>query len=102
MGLLKCKLSVFWQREKDELMGKYTSILLGEYFEKFIDQQLKTGRYSSSSEVVRAALRLFELEEISKKTLVIELKKGEKAGFASRFNKKNHLKKLHAKHLSIR
>ena len=44
-------------------MSKNTSILLGDYFDKFINSQLNTGKYSSASEVVRAALRLFELEE---------------------------------------
>ena len=81
-------------------MAKNTSFHIGEYFNEFINQQLKTGRYASASEVVRTALRLFEQEETRKKTLVNELKKGEKSGFACRFNRKDHLKKLHAKHLS--
>src|SRR5690606_10266832 len=50
-------------------MAKNTSILLGDYFEKFIAKQVETGKYSSASEVVRAALRLFEKEQNQKKEL---------------------------------
>ncbi len=80
-------------------MAKNTSILLGEYFENFINKQVKSGRFASASEVVRTALRLFEQEETQKKTLINELKSGEKSGFVSKPDKKLLLKKLHAKHL---
>ncbi len=45
-------------------MARNTSILLGDYFENFINEQIATGKYSSVSEVVRAALRVFEQEEL--------------------------------------
>lgn len=80
-------------------MAKNTSILLGEYFERFIQKQVKSGRFASASEVVRTALRLFEQEESQKKALVNELKAGEKSGFVQPVDRKSHLKKLHAKHL---
>ena len=66
-------------------MAKNTSILLGDYFDNFINHQIKSGRYASASEVVRAALRLFEQEENKKKELISELKKGEKSGFDQNF-----------------
>ncbi|MFT5676162.1 MAG: antitoxin ParD1/3/4, partial [Paraglaciecola sp.] len=50
-------------------MAKNTSISLGEHFEGFIAHQLKDGRYASASEVVRAALRLFEDNERKISTL---------------------------------
>ena len=56
-------------------MSKNTSILLGDYFNEFINQQVKTGRFSSASEFVRAALRMFEQEESKKMELINELKK---------------------------
>ncbi|SOD12003.1 type II toxin-antitoxin system ParD family antitoxin [Pedobacter xixiisoli] len=79
-------------------MAKNTSILLGDYFDNFINQQVKTGKFSSASEVVRAALRLFEYEETKKDELIKELKKGEKSGFAKDFNRQAFLKNLHQKY----
>jgi antitoxin ParD1/3/4 len=43
-------------------MARNTSILIGEYYENFINGQI-AGKYSSVSEVVRTALRHFEEEE---------------------------------------
>ncbi len=80
-------------------MAKNTSILLGEYFDKFISSQIQSGRFSSASEVVRTALRLFEQEENKRKELVKELKKGEKSGFVQKFDRKKFLTSLHDKHL---
>ncbi|MBB4804767.1 antitoxin ParD1/3/4 [Chryseobacterium defluvii] len=79
-------------------MPKNTSILLGDYFDNFINQQIKSGKFSSASEVVRAALRMFEYEESKKSELINELKKGEKFGFVENFDRKEFLKNLHQKH----
>lgn len=79
-------------------MAKNTSILLGDYFDNFVNHQIQTGRYSSVSEVVRAALRLFEQEEGKKNELVKELKKGEKSGFVQNFDRKKFMKNLHDKY----
>jgi len=81
-------------------MAKNTSILLGDYFDDFINQQLKSGRFSSASEVVRTALRMLEHEESKKAELIKELKKGEQSGFVNDFNRDAFLKDLHNKHLS--
>lgn len=80
-------------------MAKNTSILLGDYFENFINQKIKSGQYSSASEVVRAALRMFEHEEIKKDQLIKELKKGERSGFVKDFDRTSFLKNIHDKHL---
>jgi antitoxin ParD1/3/4 len=79
-------------------MAKNTSILLGDYFDRFINHQVQTGKFSSASEVVRAALRLFEQEESKKSELIKELKIGEKSGFVENFDPKQFLKNLHKKH----
>ena len=79
-------------------MAKNTSILLGDYFDRFINKQLETGKFSSASEVVRAALRMFEYSETKKAELVKELKKGEKSGFVKDFDKKVFLEAWHQKH----
>lgn len=81
-------------------MAKNTSILLGDYFDRLISQQIQTGRYSSASEVVRAALRLFEQEESKKIELIKELKIGEKSGFVKNFDRGKFIKNLHKKHIA--
>lgn len=86
--------------EKITTMAKNTSILLGEYFDNFIQQQVKSGKFSSASEVIRAALRLFEHEETKKTELIKELKKGERSGFAKDFNRERFLDSIHQKHLT--
>ena len=79
-------------------MAKNTSILLGDYFDSFINKQIKTGKFSSASEVVRTALRMFEHSEIKKTELVNELKKGEKSGFIEHFDRQGFLDNLHQQH----
>jgi len=36
------------------------NVAIGPHYEKFIQEQLASGRYSSASEVVRAGLRMLE------------------------------------------
>lgn len=83
-------------------MAKNTSILLGDYFDNFINEQVKSGKFSSASEVVRTALRMFEFEESKKTELINELKKGEKSGFVKNFNRKDFHNELHQKHIAKR
>lgn len=80
-------------------MVKNTSILLDDYFNNFISHQIQTGRFSSVSEVIRAALRLFEEEERKKDALIRELKKGEKSGFIENHDRKKFIKNLHDKYI---
>lgn len=80
-------------------MARNTSILLGEHFEKFIDTEVSSGRYTSASEVVRTALRLLETEEQTKKNLIVALKKGERSKRVENFDPKKHLASLHKKYL---
>jgi antitoxin ParD1/3/4 len=87
----------FYKNKK--IMGRNTSILLGDYFEKFVSTEVASGKYNSASEVIRTALRLLESEEVAKKNLVDALIKGEKSGFVKDFNREAFLKKLHEKHL---
>lgn len=80
-------------------MAKNTSILLGDYFDNFINGQVKAGKFASASEVIRAALRMFEYEETKKAELINELKKGEKSGFVKDFDRQGFLDGLHRKNV---
>ena len=75
-------------------MARNTSILLGDYFEKFINEQIATGKYSSVSEVVRTALRIFEQEETKTQSLINELKIGEKSAKIRNFDRTKNLEIL--------
>ncbi len=77
-------------------MARNTSILLGDYFENFINEQIATGKYSSVSEVVRTALRVFEQEEIKTKSLINELKVGEESTKIKDFDRNKNLEMLKA------
>lgn len=77
-------------------MARNTSILLGDYFENFINEQISTGKYSSVSEVVRTALRIFEQEETKKKSLITELEIGEKSNKIKNFDRNKNLEMLKA------
>ena len=48
-------------------MGKNTTFTLGSHFENFISDALSSGRYNSASDVVEAALRLLEEQEVKRK-----------------------------------
>jgi len=59
-----------------------TSLSLGGHWEDFIKQEIKNGRYSTASEVVRAALR--ELEDRGKRLEALRAHLAEGAGQAAR------------------
>ena len=80
-------------------MAKNTSILLGDHFEKFINNEVSSGRYGSASEVVRTALRMLETEEQKKVALINALIIGEKSKRVENFDPKKHLANLHRKHV---
>jgi len=63
-------------------MAKNTSITLGDHFDAFITGQVKSGRFGSASEVIRAALRLLENTETKLETLRNLLAEGEQSGAA--------------------
>ena len=59
-----------------------TSLSLGGHWEDFIQQEIKSGRYTTASEVVRAALR--ELEDRGKRLEALRAHLAEGAEQAAR------------------
>lgn len=72
---------------------------MGDHFEDFISTSIASGKYSSVSEVVRAALRLLESEENKLKELRNALIEGENSQMNENFDGQKHLQDLHRKYL---
>lgn len=70
------------------------SISIGEHFEAFFDELISSGKFSSTDEVVKAALSLLEDQESKKQSLVNAILEGEKSGYDKYFDPQTHLKKL--------
>ena len=62
-------------------MSRTTSLKLGEYFDKLIEAQIKSGRYGTAGEVVRDALRLFEQQQDAIQRLSDAVEEGCASGF---------------------
>ena len=50
---------------------------LGAHWDRFIDKQVATGRYSSAGEVIREALRALEAREAKLSLLIAHLEAGD-------------------------
>lgn len=54
-------------------MTKNTSVALGEHFDTYISEKLKSGKYRSASEVVREGLRRLECDDLKLEALRTKL-----------------------------
>lgn len=79
-------------------MGKNTSVIIGDHFAGFVDAQVASGRFTSTSEVVRAGLRLLEEHETKVEALKSALIAGEESGEPRQFDSKAFLKRMHETH----
>ncbi|EEY74222.1 type II toxin-antitoxin system ParD family antitoxin [Grimontia hollisae] len=61
-------------------MGRTTSVTIGENLDSFVERLIKSGRYGSTSEVVRSALRLLEQQENQLELLRKAVLEGEESG----------------------
>lgn len=61
-------------------MSQNTSISLGEHYVDFVSEQVSSGRYATTSDVVRSALRLLEEREAKLAALRQALVAGEQSG----------------------
>ena len=77
-------------------MARNTSITLGDHFLTFVEEQVESGRYNSTSDVVRAGLRLLEDEETRLKALRAALAEGEASGPSEPFDFDAFIARKHA------
>lgn len=61
-------------------MAKNTSISLDDHYAEFLAEEVASGRYRTSSEVIRAGLRLLEQQEVQMRALRDALAAGEESG----------------------
>lgn len=64
-------------------MARTTSVTIGTQLDEFVNQLISSGRYGSTSEVVRSALRLLEVHEKQTVALKILIDSGDKSGESS-------------------
>jgi antitoxin ParD1/3/4 len=57
------------------------NINLTEHFDRFVERQVSSGRYSNASEIVREALRLLEEQEQERAAKLRVLRRAAKEGF---------------------
>jgi antitoxin ParD1/3/4 len=74
-------------------MSQNTSISLGDHFVEFVSDQVSSGRYATTSDVVRSGLRLLEEREAKLTALRQALITGEQSGTAHPFDFKEFITK---------
>lgn len=72
-----------------------TSITLSEHFIAFAERQVANGRYGSTSDVVRAGLRLLENQEAALMRLRAAIQDGIDSGPAEPFDLSEFLDEMH-------
>lgn len=65
-----------------------TSVSLGDHFTRFATEQVNSGRYGSTSEVIRAGLRLLEDQQTRLEALRSAIAEGDESGPAVEFDMK--------------
>lgn len=61
-------------------MPRTTSVTIGPQLDEFVSKLIASGRYGSTSEVVRSALRLLERQENQTAALRTAVEAGERSG----------------------
>jgi len=74
-------------------------VTLGTHYNEFVTNAVKSGKYSSTNDVVRKAILLLEIEEERCNKLRNELIEGEISPMIYDFNSQVFLKQIHEKYL---
>ena len=78
-------------------MPRNTSVVLSDHFDEFISRAVKSGRYNSASDVVRAGLRMLENEETKLLRLQELIEEGEASGPAEPWDRDKFLAEMRRK-----
>lgn len=85
----------FWHIwSKHQYYEQNSSISFGDYFEEFVQDRIREGRFKNVIEVIRASLRLLEEEESKIVALRHAIQEGSDSEFAESFYFDEHLAKL--------
>ena len=74
-------------------------LTLGTHYNEFVTAVVKSGRYSSVSDVIRKSILLLEIEENRINALRSELSTGENSPMLNDFDAQDFLKQIHSKYL---
>lgn len=77
---------------------KNTSVSLSDHFIDFAERQVASGRYGSTSDVVRAGLRLLETQETALERLREAIREGVDSGSAEPFDVAEFLGEMRREH----
>lgn len=78
-------------------MPRTTSVTIGSQLDEFVTTLIESGRYGSTSEVIRSALRLLEQQENQAMALRRAIEEGDESG-ESDLNLKDIAAKVKLKH----
>ena len=79
-------------------MARTVTVSLGPHYEEFIRHNIDAGRYNNASEVVRAALRRLEEDELRLAAIRAALIEGEESGIVEDFDPQGFVKRLNAEY----
>ena len=79
-------------------MARTVTVSLGPHYEEFIRKNIDGGRYNNASEVIRAALRRLEEDEIRLAAMRAALIEGEESGIVEGFDPQTFVKRLNAEY----
>lgn len=80
-----------------DAMKKNTSISLGQHYNVFINNEIASGRYKNTSEVVQDGLRLLESQRNREADLRDAIEEGRNSGYSKDYNMKSFLEELERK-----
>ena len=79
-------------------MARTVTVSLGPHYEEFIRHNIDAGRYNNASEVVRAALRRLEEDELRLAAIRAALIEGDESGIVEDFDPQGFVKRLNAEY----